>query len=478
MTQPPKMETENNPLNRRAFDNWKVVGPWPRFFGFAIDGLFAAFLVLGGCFLFRIAPQSPKFLYLWILTLWAWEGLWLTLTGTTPGRKPFGISVYSPRMDGIPHPMQVCLRILTFWISFLMLGIGLTPILFRRDRRGWHDLISETLTVGHEKSVPAPVAQKFGQSLLLFQSLIVFSTFGALLLTSGTGSNALLRSEINTSCENRDYLLNRTSEVLFALAVSPAWNECLPRLQSRLGPIGDSQLAKMALLATHYYELWTQPIAIRNGLYSRTIRPLEDAVCKPNHGYDDVCKTARHLASVTAAVDDQIASEPSWLGKYNDVIINLIHEKDLKKRMETLKHQYEAAESPIVKSALGDRLWAEQLAIGSKPESLPNSLNQHWNSDQYCWAESLGLSSTHSCRSNDPHETVDALKSLSKGVDPNEVRDRISRLETSLPNSEVNAILEAWSAKSKGNLEVANERLSELSILSPIRSIASQLFPQ
>jgi hypothetical protein len=110
-----------------------------------------------------------------------------------------------------------------------LLFSGLTPILFRRDRRGWHDLISETLTVGHTKHVPSPLSQKFGQVLLLIQSLSVFSITGAILLSSGTGQFTLqAQSGRSVSCENRDMLLNNTAEVLVAIAVSPRMARLCP----------------------------------------------------------------------------------------------------------------------------------------------------------------------------------------------------------------------------------------------------------
>src|SRR5690606_14871371 len=85
------------------------------------------------------------------------EGIWLSSYGHTPGLMATKLEVYSPRMDGLPTPRQVGIRILGFWLGLFCFGLGLTPILYRKDRRGWADLLSESLILGPNKSVPSPL---------------------------------------------------------------------------------------------------------------------------------------------------------------------------------------------------------------------------------------------------------------------------------------------------------------------------------
>lgn len=468
------MSQENQIPNRRAFDNWKVVGPFARTLSFIIDGAIAAILVAFGTYLLKKPFLFSHFAYLWLLTLWAWEGFWLTLTGTTPGRRPFGISVYSPRTDGVPHPIQVCLRILTFWISALLLGAGLTPILFRRDRRGWHDLISETLTVGKERDLPSAFAQKFGQSLLLFQSLTVFSTFGALLLSTGTGHMEALKQErVALSCDNQDLLLKKTPEVLLALTISPAWHECLPRLISAMGPISDSQLARLAIIASKYFELWTHSEAFRSQYYALEIQGREDELCNGSHSFEDVCKTARSLASVTVGTETE---HLSWLSQYEDFARDISREAQPQRRIEYLNEALLKFTDPIVTGAIRDRIWSEELAQGLYPSAaLESTSNSQWVYKQACWVKALGFDSQYTCNSNDLTEAVAALESLHKGVSTSEVQDKLSRLELGEYKSDFAIIINNWQPKSLEASQGSNSPLGQISYVSPLRSIASKI---
>lgn len=468
------MSQETQIPNRRAFDNWKVVGPIPRLLSFCADGLIAAVLVLFGAYILKNPFHFSQFFYLWVLTLWGWEGFWLTLTGTTPGRRPFGISVYSPRTDGVPHPVQVCLRILTFWISLILLGIGLTPIFFRRDRRGWHDLISETLTVGKTRDLPTPFGQKFGQSLLLLQCLTVFSTFGAVLLSTGTGSLEALRQErAIMSCDNKDLLLKKTPEVLIALAVSPSWHECFPRLQSSLGPISDSQLARLANISSKYFELWTHSEAYRSQYYSQEIQAHEDEICRGSRNYEDVCTVARSLASVTVGAESESLS---WFSQYEELAHTLSHETNPEKRIKILKEQLKKFSDPIVTGAIRDRIWSEELSLGQYPsQTLENSANLQWSQKQSCWLAALSLENQKGCQTQNLREAVSALESLNNGADHEAVHDKLSRLDLGEEGAEFALYLKAWKFKQSGDLEQLGLTLNQISYISPLRSLASKL---
>lgn len=389
------MSQEETP-KRRAFDNWQVAGPWPRIAGFVLD----TFLVMGLVGAFFYFTEQPfifkKTLFFGVLTFWIWDGLWFSLVGTTPGRKLFKISVHSPRTEGAPTPAQVCLRILTFWISVSLLFIGLTPILFRRDRRGWHDLISETLTIGPEKNPPMPLTQKVAHFVLMLQSLVVFFVAAVMLLFSGTG-RLLIQSEKDLVCDSRDLLLNNTDEVLVSIALSPAWHKCVPQIMANLGPLSDSQLGRAVHLSKKYHELWSLSKEQRSDFYQNEIIPLEDHICEGVKSFEDTCKTARHLASVAAQTESSY-SDVSWLKEYASLVSSVSREEGGHARITVLKAALEQCSSSIVRSAIQDRLWTEQVALGLRPEARrPASLNPEWNHEQECYSDSLNITAFGTC---------------------------------------------------------------------------------
>lgn len=471
------MTQENQIPNRVAFDSWKVVGPFQRVLGFLVDSVITAILSFLAVWLYGRHVTPTQFIFLWILSMWAWEGFWFTLTGTSPGRRIFGISIYSPRNDGIPHPIQVCIRILTFWLSFVLLFTGLTPILFRRDRRGWHDLLSETLTVGSEKQVPTAYSQKVGQILQLVQSLLVFSTIGALLLSSGTGHFASLSGNINqVRCDNPELLLKKTPEVLAALTLSPSWSECWSRLNVSLGPVSDSQLGRLGYIAAMYFALWTHSDAYRTEFYAEEIKIREDALCQGQPNYEEVCKTARSLASVTEGAEIETA-QTGWLGRYEDLARNISRETKAQRRVEYLKSALAKYKDPIVQSALHQRLWAEELSLGQVPSiKLPEGVNSAWETQQQCWLYALGMAGD-SCSVRDLKEGVQIIDSLIGGADLKDIKDKLSRLELGEYESEFEPILTYFEAKQSGQPELINFAYSRISYISPLRSIASKINP-
>lgn len=389
------MSQEETP-KRRAFDNWHVAGPWPRVAGFILDTFFVMGLVWA-FFYFTERPVIVKqTLFFGVLAFWIWDGLWLSFIGTTPGRKLFKISIHSPRTKGVPSPAQVCLRILTFWISVALLFIGLTPILFRRDRRGWHDLISETLTIGPEKNPPTPFAQKVAQFVLMLQSLAVFSVAAIVLLFSGTG-RLLVKAEKDLVCDSRDLLLNNTDDVLVSIALSPAWHDCVPQIIANLGPLSDSQLGRAVRLSEKYHELWSLSKEMRSDFYQNEIIPLEDHICEGAKTFEDTCKTARHLASVAAQTESSY-SDVSWLKEYESLVSSVNKEDSAHARVAVLKIALEKYSSPIVRSAIQDRLWVEQVALGLRPEARrPASFNPEWNHKQECHSDSLNITAFGTC---------------------------------------------------------------------------------
>ena len=80
-----------------------------------------------------------------ILTLWVFLYFWVpwSLSGSTPGMAIIGIRVV--RRDG--HPVDrahAALRVITWPLSLLALGLGFLGILVGREHRALHDVLAGT----------------------------------------------------------------------------------------------------------------------------------------------------------------------------------------------------------------------------------------------------------------------------------------------------------------------------------------------
>lgn len=72
-------------------------------------------------------------------------GFWVA-EGATPGKMAMGLKVRS--LDGSPIDLgQGIMRMLGYWVSGLILGIGFLVILFNEEKRGLHDYMANTIVV-------------------------------------------------------------------------------------------------------------------------------------------------------------------------------------------------------------------------------------------------------------------------------------------------------------------------------------------
>src|SRR5690606_17249181 len=130
-----------------------------------------------------------------------------------------------------------------------------------------------------------------------------------------------------------------------------------------------------------------------------------------------------NLASV---MDKKLTETQSWLSPYQDLVATLSHEPNAHKRIEYLDSALKKWEHPIVVSALYDRIWAEQLALGHRPtHSLGFSANKQWQQEQYCWANALGLQTEGFCPSSNLKDALVALTNYQHGTDLFEVKDTL-----------------------------------------------------
>jgi uncharacterized RDD family membrane protein YckC len=80
-----------------------------------------------------------------ILTLWVFVYFWIpwSLSGSTPGMAIVGIRVV--RRDGEPvDRAHAALRVITWPLSLLTLGLGFLGILVGREHRALHDVLAGT----------------------------------------------------------------------------------------------------------------------------------------------------------------------------------------------------------------------------------------------------------------------------------------------------------------------------------------------
>lgn len=83
-----------------------------------------------------------------LLATWAFLYFWIpwSLSGSTPGMAIAGIRVV--RRDGGPQGRgQAAVRVLTWPLSFLLLGLGFVGIVVGREHRALHDVIAGTAVV-------------------------------------------------------------------------------------------------------------------------------------------------------------------------------------------------------------------------------------------------------------------------------------------------------------------------------------------
>ena len=72
---------------------------------------------------------------------------WVKWSGATPGKKILGIRVVDMETKGDIDLNQSITRYVAYLLSALTLFIGFFMIAFRKDKRGLHDLLSDTCVI-------------------------------------------------------------------------------------------------------------------------------------------------------------------------------------------------------------------------------------------------------------------------------------------------------------------------------------------
>lgn len=82
--------------------------------------------------------------FAWLVASAVYLGLFWTLAERTPGMTFFGLRIRDPDGAHVP-PRQDLRRLVGFYLAALPFLLGFKGILFRDDRRGWHDRFAGTI---------------------------------------------------------------------------------------------------------------------------------------------------------------------------------------------------------------------------------------------------------------------------------------------------------------------------------------------
>lgn len=154
-------------------------GPLTRFLALVVDMLavttgltaLAASLV----FVIRLfipdfaVPASSGIAYGIVLVISGFVYLWASYTvfGKTVGKALLGMRVVSEDGQTVLRAGQTFVRVLTYPLSFIVLGWGLLGALFNRERQTWHDRLAHTAVVydwgSRTASMPTPLAEFLGR---------------------------------------------------------------------------------------------------------------------------------------------------------------------------------------------------------------------------------------------------------------------------------------------------------------------------
>lgn len=461
--------------DRSAFDTWKFATPLRRLIAFAIDVVIVQSAIHMIFFLRHSFPSGAAQIHTFVTTMWCWDAFWLLTFDKTPGQHICKIYVYSPRNNGAPSPLQVTLRIIGFWMSVIPLGLGISPILFRRDRRSWHDLVSETIMIGPERSVPALEAQDRGRGVMFVQALVAFALLGAYLFsTTARLTNESTKGVEISACNNPHLLIDNTSDVMMALLISPAWSACWGQIDSALGPLQDTDIAEVAKLAKAYQDAFLTPLPMRGKFYESEIKSIEDSLCTEKRQFSMNCKTARDLASILSGTTDaNNTPTTNWITLYRDHVVQLSKAMNAQERINILENVLAQNASQLVKSAVNERLWSERMAQGDVSK-LPASSNIRWSEEQTCWQEALQSEGYQKCKTNNYVKLVKIAKNLTSNAHE-AAKELQTQLEESDYDEEINALIDIYEIKKGIKSGNANDEALKITTLSPLQPFAQKL---
>jgi len=152
----------------------RYAGPLTRLLAVIIDSAIVSFgftlVVAGAVFIVGLVgpefeiPQASGLVYGLSLLAFAFFYLWISylVFGKTIGKAILGLRVVSSDGHAAMAGRQPFIRVITYPLSFMILGVGLLGIVFNRNRQAWHDHFANTAVVydwgSRTATMPTPLA--------------------------------------------------------------------------------------------------------------------------------------------------------------------------------------------------------------------------------------------------------------------------------------------------------------------------------
>jgi uncharacterized RDD family membrane protein YckC len=165
---------EEHREDKEGIKTGRYGGPLTRLLAVAVDAAVVSFgftlLVAGFFFVIRLIapefeiPESTGIIYGISLLVFSFFYLWVSYTvfGKTIGKMMVGLRVVSSDGHATMKGRQTFTRVITYPLSFAILGIGLLGVVFNPQRQAWHDRFAKTAVVydwgSRTATMPTPLA--------------------------------------------------------------------------------------------------------------------------------------------------------------------------------------------------------------------------------------------------------------------------------------------------------------------------------
>ncbi len=140
--------SRSNPIGALATQAGTPAGLWIRLAAFLIDfaahvGMVILLFILLNLYEAIMGPPSA-FARAVLIIAYFTALVWIEVT--SPGKRALGLQILRPNGSRVGLGRKFC-RFLAYTLSVLTLYIGFLMIAFRKDKRGLHDLICDTVVV-------------------------------------------------------------------------------------------------------------------------------------------------------------------------------------------------------------------------------------------------------------------------------------------------------------------------------------------
>jgi uncharacterized RDD family membrane protein YckC len=115
----------------------QYAGFWIRFFAYIVDAIIIG--VVGGI-INAVASPLGSITVVYLPIMWAWKG-------QTVGMMLLGIKIVRAEDGGPITPVTAIIRWIGLFISFLAIFIGVIWVAFEPRKRGWHDMMANTVVI-------------------------------------------------------------------------------------------------------------------------------------------------------------------------------------------------------------------------------------------------------------------------------------------------------------------------------------------